>query len=186
MTTTTQTSPGLFRPDSAERYGTVSRFLHWSMALCFALVFSSAIAHALAEDSAVDAFLWSWHKPFGALLMLLGLLRLVWALTNARQRPATVSTAARLGHHALYLLMLAIPAIGLLRQWGSAREFQPFGIPLMDERPGEAVQWMRDLGSLLHGEMGWLLLAMVSGHVAMVFWHRRQGPKHDVLPRMVD
>ena len=31
---------------------------------------------------------------------------------------------------ALYLLMWAVPAIALLRQYGSGRAFAPFGIPL--------------------------------------------------------
>ena len=42
--------------DTTERYGTVTRLLHWSMALLIAWQFLSAIAHYGFEDSAFEAF----------------------------------------------------------------------------------------------------------------------------------
>lgn len=170
--------------DSTMRYGTVSRWLHWGMAVCFAAVFAAALAHHFLEDSALDGLLWPLHRPLGALLMLLVLLRSAWALGHAGQRPPRVSRAAHLGHLALYALMLAVPFIGLLRQYGSGREFAPFGLPLMSARPDAKVDWMVELGGLLHGELGWVLLACVAGHIAMALWHRRH-PASNVLPRMI-
>lgn len=114
--------------------------------------------------------------------MLLVVLRAGWALLQRDRRPPSLSGAAHWGHGVLYVLMFAIPALGLLRQYGSARAFEPFGLPLMAERPGEKIEWMVDLGGLLHGEIGWLLLALIVGHVAMVVRHRRRG--EDVLRRM--
>jgi cytochrome b561 len=157
-------------PDSARRYGSVSRFFHWGMALCFAVVFAAAIAHYFAKDSAVDALLWQAHKPVGALIFALWILRAVWALLHARQRPP-------------HVLMLAVPAIALLRQYGSGRAFAPFGIPLMQGHD-DKISWMTELGSLLHGELGWVLLALVVGHITMALWHRRPGHTN-VLPRMI-
>jgi cytochrome b561 len=43
---------------------------------------------------------------------------------------------------------------------------------------------MVELGGLLHGELGWVLLACVVGHIAMALWHRRH-PTSNVLPRMI-
>lgn len=170
--------------DSATRYGTVSRWFHWGMALCFAAVFAAALAHHFLEDSALDGLLWPLHRPLGALLMLLVLLRAAWALLHAKQRPPHVSRAAHLGHLTLYALMVAVPCIGLLRQYGSGRAFAPFGLPLMPGRPDDKVDWLVELGGLLHGELGWVLLACVAGHVAMALWHRRQRAGN-VLPRML-
>jgi cytochrome b561 len=84
----------------------------------------------------------------------------------------------------LYLLMIAVPAIALVRQYGSGRAFAPFGLPLMAARENDRIDWMVQLGRLLHGELGWVLLALVAGHVAMAIWHRRGA--HDVMPRMID
>ncbi|APW36762.1 cytochrome B [Rhodoferax koreense] len=184
-TTTTRPSATWPVPDSPARYGTVSRCFHWGMALCFAVVFSAALVHYFAEKTALDAWLWPAHKPTGALLMGLVVLRAAWALLHARQRPPHVNLAAHLGHLALYALMIAVPAIGLLRQYGSGREFAPFGVHLMQARPDDKIEWMTQLGSLLHGELGWVLLAIVAGHIFMALWHRRSR-HHDVLPRMTD
>ena len=185
MSSLTTAEPRGLRPDSAARYGTVSRGLHWGMAACFAVVFAAAAERFFAEESTIERLLWPLHKPTGALLMALVVLRAGWAWLHARQRPPQVSRAAHLGHLALYALMFAVPCIGLLRQYGSGRAFAPFGIPLMPGRPDDKIEWMTQLGGLLHGEIGWVLLALVAGHVGMALWHRRTG-HHDVLPRMTD
>lgn len=170
-------------PDTPVRYGSVSRFLHWLMAAGIGWVLLSAIVHALAEDSALDGLMWPTHKHVGSVLMALIVLRVLWALMNARRRPPSTNLPARLGHWALYVLMIAIPLIGLLRQHGSGRAFSPLGLPLFPAHD-DKVQWMVDLGGALHGELGWALLALVAGHVFMAFWHRRDAAK-DVLPRML-
>ena len=90
--------------DSATRYGTVSRWFHWGMALCFAVVFAAALAHYFLPKSDIEGLLWPLHRPVGAFLMLLVVLRAAWALLNAGQRPPHVSRAAHLGHLALYAL----------------------------------------------------------------------------------
>lgn len=180
----TTSPPSWPQADSAARYGTVSRWLHWGMAVCLAAVFAAALTHHFLEDSALDALLWPLHRPLGALLLLLGLLRVAWALRRAGQRPPQLSRAAQLGHLALYVLMVAVPFIGMLRQYGSGRAFSPFGLPLMSARPDAKIDWMVELGGLVHGELGWVLLAGVAGHIAMALWHRRH-PAGNVLPRMM-
>lgn len=170
-------------PDSRPRYGTVSRLFHWGMALGFAVVFTAALVHFFAHKSAVDELLWPVHRPTGALLMALVVLRTLWALGHARRRPRDNSAAVRWGHRALYLLMWAVPTIALLRQYGSGRAFEPFGLPLMAAREGDRIDWMVQLGGLLHGELGWVLLALIAGHIGFAFLHR--GSSRDVMPRMI-
>ena len=169
--------------DTTERYGTVTRLLHWSMALLIAWQFLSAIAHYGFEDSAFEAFFWPTHKPLGLLLMILIVVRLLWALKNLASRPPSINLPAKLGHLGIYALLLLVPALALLRQYGSGRAFDPFGIALMPGG-GDKIDWMVDLGSLLHGELGWVLLAMIAGHIAMAFVHRHQPGQINVLPRM--
>lgn len=170
--------------DSAQRYGAVTRWLHWGMAVVLGWQFLTVLAHALMEDSALDKFLWSTHKATGLLLMVLVVIRLLWALYNSSRRPAPVSTMARFGHLALYGLLFVIPFVALLRQYGSGREFVAFGMTIMPGFSDAKIEWMIAPASLLHGNLGWLLLFMVIGHVAMAFVHRRQGGE-DVLARMI-
>lgn len=170
--------------DSAQRYGAVTRWLHWGMAVLLGWQFLTVLAHTLIEDSALDKFLWGTHKATGLLLMVLVVLRLLWALYSSSRRPAPVSTLARFGHLALYGLLFVIPFIALLRQYGSGREFVAFGMTIMPGFSDAKIEWMIAPASLLHGNLGWLLLFMVIGHAAMAFVHRRQGGE-DVLARMI-
>ncbi|UJJ33257.1 cytochrome b [Halopseudomonas maritima] len=169
--------------DSAARYGVVSRVLHWGMALLLLWQFLSAGARLLLEDTPIEAFFWSTHKPLGFLLFALIWLRLVWALANRQRRPASVGLPATLGHLGLYALLIAVPGLALLRQYGSGRAFEPFGLPLMAGFDGKT-EWMISLGNALHSWLGWTLLALIVGHAFMALLHRHSAGHTDVLPRM--
>ncbi len=170
--------------DCAQRYGVVTRLLHWGMAVLLGWQFVTVLAHSFWEESALDTFAWSTHKATGLVLMVLVVIRLLWALHNSSRRPAAVSRLARVGHLALYGFMFVIPFVALLRQYGSGREFVAFGMTVMPGFSDGKIEWMITPANLLHGSLGWLLLLMVIGHVTMAFVHRRQGGE-DVLARMV-
>ena len=160
--------------DTPAGYGRISRLLHWLMALLFAWQFAGAILYVSIGDTALTRFVGGRHFDMGALLFLLVLLRGGWGLLNLRRRPphpGRLGRAARAGHAALYGMMLLVPALALLRQYGSGEAFAPFGIPLMPGFPGK-IPWMMAPADLLHYWLGFLLLAMILGHVAMVFLHR--------------
>ncbi|WP_111642253.1 cytochrome b [Marinimicrobium alkaliphilum] len=169
--------------DNRNRYGTVTRTLHWGMALLILWQFLTVGARTLAEDSALDDFMWATHRPLGAMLLVLVGIRIVWALINLRHRPPAVNPFAKAGHIALYVLLFVVPALGLARQYGSGRTFEPFGIPLFSGFEGR-IDWLVEPGNLLHGSLGWTLMALVVGHIAMAYWHRKQPAQPDVLPRM--
>ncbi|MCX8999834.1 cytochrome b [Rhizobiaceae bacterium BDR2-2] len=159
--------------DQPSGYGSVSRAFHWLMALLFAWQFFGAALHAINRDLAISAFFWGTHRNIGALLFVLVFLRGAWGLANMSRRPrheGLVGQMASLGHLALYALMVFCPSVALLRQYGSARPFEPFGLPLM-AGGGERIEWMTALGSATHSLSAWVLLTLVAGHIAMVFVH---------------
>ena len=170
--------------DSPTRYGSLTRLLHWSMALLLVWQFLSALSHYAFEDTAFETFFWPTHKPLGLVLMVLLVIRLGWALINLARRPPSLSLAAKWGHLSLYGLLFIIPALALLRQYGSGRAFNPFGIELMAGFQGDKITWMIDPANLLHGVLGWVLLVMIIGHVGMALLHRKQPGQLNVLPRM--
>ncbi|KRW58070.1 cytochrome b [Pseudomonas sp. TTU2014-080ASC] len=170
--------------NTPQTYDSVSRILHWGMAAGFAWVFSSALAHKFFNEGALDSFLWPTHKAAGLLLAACVVIRLLWAVLNRSRRPASVSLVASLGHLALYALMVAVPFIGLLRQFGSGRAFEAFGVQIMAATPDQTYGWMVDLGGNFHSLLGWVLLALIVGHIVMTLLHRRD-PSQDVLPRML-
>lgn len=171
--------------DTPQRYGSVSRLLHWSMALVLLWQFATALSHLLFEKSALDAFFWPMHKPLGLVLIVLVVVRALWSIHNRGHRPPSLSPMAQMGHLGLYVLMVIIPLLALVRQYGSGRAFSPFGLPLMPGFEGDGITWMTAPGNLLHSWLGWALLAMIVGHVVMVFVHRRRPRDHDVLARMI-
>lgn len=177
------TSPWL---DSPARYGRISRWLHWGMALLFAWQFiGMGLRLALGRTPLVTFFVGS-HASVGLLLLVLVLLRGAWGLANWHRRPphgsGWVGRAAVLGHAALYLLMLVVPLIALVRAWGSGRALVWFNtVPIFAAGPkNEALT----APGALHGPLAWVLLALVAGHVAMVVVHRWLW-RDDVAERMI-
>ncbi|MFT8246512.1 cytochrome b [Roseomonas sp. BN140053] len=171
--------------DSPEGYGRVSRAFHWGMAILFAWQFAGAILFVSIGDSALTRFVGGTHFDMGFTLFVLVLLRGGWGLLNMGHRPphqGTAGKAAVAGHLLLYGMMIFIPGIALLRQYGTGDAFSPWGIPLMPHR-GTKIEWMMAPANLLHYWLGFALLAVVVGHSAMVLLHRVLW-REDVISRM--
>ncbi|GJD44935.1 Cytochrome b561 [Methylobacterium cerastii] len=171
--------------DTPERYGPVSRGFHWLMAALFAWQFTGALLYVGIGDTALTRFVGSSHFTLGFTLFVLVLLRGAWGLANLRRRPPHPGQAGRAavaGHALIYALMVIVPGISLLRQYGSGKGFSPYGIPLMPVRD-EKIAWMMIPGDLFHYWLGFVLMAVVLGHVVMSVLHRVLW-KEDVLARM--
>ncbi len=172
--------------DSPQRYGAVSRALHWGMALLFLAQFASALAHwGLERGSALRDALWSYHTDLGFTLFVLVLLRGVWGLANMANRPAhggPLGQAARLGHAVLYGLMILVPGVRILAAAGSDRGLSYLGFQVVPPQAAE-VAWMQ-LPAEWHGEMGWLLLLVILSHIAMAVGYHRLIARDTTLARM--
>lgn len=169
--------------DNLHRYGTISRTLHWLMALGFAFMLFSSLALTFASEAEWTNGLRNYHKAMGFLLFILALARILWTIINTGRRPPSDSFFARLGHLALYALMIAVPLTALLRQYGMARgNLELWGITLLPAS-SEKINWMIQIGRNWHSLLAWGLFALIVGHIVMVIVHRLRG--HDVLPRML-
>ena len=79
-------------PDTPNHYGTISRALHWGMAIAIALMYLLAVAwHLTGQAKALIPV----HKALGTLLFMLVFARIFCAIA-AEQRPSAVSRAASL------------------------------------------------------------------------------------------
>ncbi|QIM67647.1 hypothetical protein A4G16_09925 [Mannheimia granulomatis] len=165
------------RSDNSQVYGTVSRILHWSMAICFGFMLYTGLAGEETFRSLLP-----YHKSVGAILMVLIIVRTLWAMANRKNRPAAANIFVTLGHLALYILMLTVPTIALIRQYGAARgPLEVFGVKVM-EGATEKIDWTVSLGNSLHGELAWALFALTAGHIIMAIYHQIKGEK--ILNRM--
>lgn len=144
-------------------YGKVSRYLHWTMAICYLAMFGTALAWNIDESL---KFLINPHSAIGVLLLVLTIFRVIWAVINVKKSPKN-TTVAKLGHWLLYGVMLAVPAIGMARQAGHAQNNQA----------------LIELGNAWHGTLAWLFLLLIVGHIAMVAVHHLKG--EPILSRML-
>jgi cytochrome b561 len=159
--------------DHAYGYGLVSRFFHWGMALLLLWQVTSAALHAVLDDTAITDFFFSFHFSNGVLLLSLTVLRGIWGLINLPRRPAHSGGLERLaaaGHVAMYALLIVVPTIALIRAYGSERPFSALGIEFFAGQPAK-IEWMSNLGNDWHGFFGWILFALIAGHIAMAFVH---------------
>ena len=151
-------------PDTPSHYGTISRALHWSIAIAIACMYLLALAWRVSGHTET---LIPVHKALGTLLFMLVFARILWAIA-AEQRPHATSLAARLGHLALYLLMLTVPTIALIRDAAG--------------HDGSAENAATRFGDLWHSRAAWLLLLFIAGHILMTAIHQYRGEK--ILQRM--
>lgn len=99
-----------------------------------------------------------------------------------RRPPGRLGRAAVAGYLLIYALMVVVPVLALLRQYGSGKPFTPYGIPLMAGR-GDKIAWIVAPGDLLHHWLAFTLLAVVLGHAGMAFLYHKVRDE-DVLARM--
>jgi len=111
-------------------YGAVARTLHWVIA---ALIVGLLIVGWTMEDAPQESkyFIYTMHKSFGLLLLLLVLCRIVWRVADrppppAPEIPRLLNILAHLGHFGLYVLMLAMPLSGWLLNSAAGRPLNWF------------------------------------------------------------
>lgn len=175
--------PSLKTTPVGTTYDRGAKILHWSMAGLLLVQFVTAAPRALSAGNWSNDALMSTHKVVGTLLMALVVVRIIWAIVFRGRRPPRVSMLSALGHFAMYALMFIVPLVGLLRQYGSGRTFEVFGFTLMPGFEGK-IEWMVVLGNEVHGLVGWILFALIFGHISMALGHARAGDK-SILARML-
>lgn len=173
------------RTDSKERYGTVSRWLHWGMAVLIGWQMLKFFDRIDDGEHWVGENLASWHVSIGFVLLLLVVLRIVWAVGQKDRRPEQDPATAMLvkaGHGLLYLGMALLPVTGIMIMLGNGYGLTVFGIELVAE--SEGISWMAGPGEALHSPIAWLMLVVVLGHAGIALLHHFV-KKDGVLQRML-
>ena len=174
---------------NTERYTRTAIALHWLIALLIFGIFPLGLYMADLPLSPRKLQLYSYHKWAGITVLLLAVLRMLWRLRH--RPPALIAGMPRWqrivahgAHHALYLLLLAVPLSGWLMS--SALGFQViwFGVlPLPD-----LIAKNKEIGEALkgvHAGLNYTLLAVVLAHAGAALWHHvvdRDGTLARMLP----
>lgn len=158
--------------DSQERYSLITRCLHWGMAALVLWQFMKLGDRIDDGEHWIGQTLVPWHISIGVLLLVLGVLRLLWALKERPQRPPHTGPRAllvKVGHALLYVVMILLPITGVLLMAGKGYGLTAFGITLIAKSESE-IGWMASLGSL-HSPIALLFVALVIGHIMAALYH---------------
>ena len=173
---------------AGKRFTVLQRSLHWLMAiLILAMLFIGVGMNSTVAPKYVP--LLATHKTLGAIILILALIRLA-----VRQRygapslpadlPGPMKLGAPLSHYALYVLMIAMPLLGLTMQWTGAYPIVLFcGIWLPALLPQNDV--MHTLLWNAHHYLAFAFFAVVLLHVAAALYHalvRRDGVFESMAP----
>jgi cytochrome b561 len=178
--------------NTVDRYGLVSRFLHWAMALLILVMIGlGTYMTDLAREDPLRAQLYSMHKAVGVTILGLAIIRILWILVSrppvmpaALQRWEVVLAKSTVG--LLYLLMLATPIAGYLMSNTGGKPVSYFGLFELPTLLGENHDLHEALEEV-HEILAFTILALVILHVAGALKHRfmDKDPDADVLKRML-
>jgi cytochrome b561 len=171
--------------DNQQRYGTVSKFFHWVMAiLILEQFFKFADRINEGEHWLGDTF-GPLHGSIGLILLMLVVLRLLWSMSQKGQRPLNHSferVVANVTHRMMYLCVLILPFLGMLYVYGKGYPVKFFGLEVI-AKPASETEWAITVGGL-HSPVAILLTLTVLLHTAAAIYHRVV-KKDDVLQRML-
>lgn len=163
------------------RFTGVARLLHWTMAaLILAMLFIGA--GMVATVAPAHDVLFAWHKPLGALVLVLAAVRLLWRLGHRppplpADLPRLQALAAKASHVALYLLMFAVPLAGWATLSSGGLPASLLGglvLPALTAADPALFAVLRPL----HRVLAYALFALVLVHLAAALYHglvRRDG-----------
>ncbi|HZX33676.1 MAG TPA: cytochrome b [Rhodocyclaceae bacterium] len=170
------------------RYTRTAIALHWLVALLLTSTFCVGLYMHDLPLSPMKLKIFSWHKWAGVTIFLLVMVRLAWRIGHRppalpEAMPRWQQVAAHGLHHALYLLMAAIPLSGWLMS--SAKGFQTvwFGVLPLPDLVGKS-EALAEVLETVHMGLNYLLLALVAAHVAAAVKHHLVD-RDDILARML-
>lgn len=148
--------------------------LHWLMALLIFGLYAVGLSIDLF-DKPLRPPIVNLHAIFGLLLLTLIVPRILWRVTHPRPAyPASMGRifqrAAAAGHGVLYLLMIAVPLVGIPTfLWrGAPLNFGLFQIP----SPFEANRDVAHQFGEVHELLAHALIAVAVGHVLIALYHQ--------------
>ncbi len=166
--------------NTATRYGAIARFFHWTIALLIltdiALGLIGEATPRNAETAANLQTLYSVHKTIGVSVLLLAILRVLWALSQPKPVPVHTDRKAELHlaefiHWALYGAIFVMPISGWIMhsaETGFAPILWPFGQNLPFVPKSEDVA---HAAGAVHGLAAWVLYISVALHISGALKH---------------
>lgn len=170
--------------NGADRFGLVTRVLHWSTALLVLGTLPLGLYLAGAEIGLSTLWLFGLHKSIGIAVLGLALVRLVWHRLSPppppmASVPAWQVRAARWTHRVLYVLIVAMPVSGWVASSATGIDTVIFGGWTLPRIAPVSERW-EEVGFAVHGALAAALLTLIALHMAGAV-HRRDGTLRRML-----
>lgn len=174
--------------NNLERWGSVARFFHWTIAL---LIFGLFVVGFVMEDLGGEnrRLAYNLHKSFGILVLALVVCRLIWRMGSVVPTPPASSLRwqvllAELVHWGLYAAMLLVPVTGYL---ATSFGHYPFNLFMIEgARVPLLVGENKPLGEMIsnvHAGAAFAFLGLLVLHIGAALYHHFIA-KDAVLARM--
>lgn len=163
-------------------YGRVAKIFHWMlfMMLSFSIIAGNFLASLPKGPEKMEAA--GMHKSFGAVILMLIMLRLLWKLTNKTPQLPAEAFAAKAMHWGLYALMFAQPLSGIMMTQSAGFPVSFFGLfefPVFLAKNPELAKTFLSI----HGTVWIVLIIAVVGHAGAAL-HHHFIKKDNVLKQM--
>ncbi|WP_166295074.1 cytochrome b [Bradyrhizobium sp. 2S1] len=134
--------------NSRDRYGAVPQFLHWLTVVLVIVAWALGVFGEDLPKGATRATGLVIHISVGLLILVALATRVIWRIADPAPAPERnefgrwlgrwADPAAGVAHYTLYMLLVAVPVLGIIAQFGRGDALPLFGVVEI------ASPWVRD------------------------------------------
>lgn len=162
--------------NTTQSFGSVTRVLHWGMALVIVVAIALIELTELApRGSALRRGMRDWHMQSGLLILALVWFRVAWRLANTLPaiEPPPPAWQLKIGHAVewtFYALMIVLPILGVAMVQADGRPIALLGVdvPMFMTVDKSLAHDLEDV----HETLGNLMLILIGAHVGAALWHK--------------
>lgn len=168
------------------QYGSVSKFFHWLIVFLVLIMLCLGFFMNGIENKIIKGEVFNIHKLIGLTVLLLMILRLIWALTNPKPKlpfdtPLWERILERGMHDLFYLVLILMPISGwvLSTAAGKSPHIGWFRLSL----PISQSKALASFSDSVHVFLAWTIIVLVTLHILAALKHYFMN-KDYVLQRM--
>ncbi len=160
--------------NTASSYGSVTKFSHWLIVVLVIGMLIMGFCMGLLPSNGIKGELYNVHKLTGLTILILMILRLIWAFINPKpvllgNLSQLQTVAAHTVHWLFYATLIAMPLVGWIMSSAAGKYPHLFGLqfalPIAKNKP------VAELFSELHEILAYVIIALICLHVLAALWH---------------
>ena len=173
-----------------QKYGRVSRLLHWTTAILFlSLIPMGFFTSMIPYDMPWRQGYYVVHKTIGFIVLFLVLIRIIWHVRSPvpaldKNLKGWERRSAKFAHFMLYFLMLSVPITGFIMSTygGKWSHFFVWDLPMLWEKDMEAI---KPFGLLHKVVFPYICLLIIGAHLLGVLKHYFVDRHRESIHKMV-